>query len=76
MKLLSIIIPAYNAEPYIEHLMNRLKPQITEEVEVIVVDDGSKFPYIPPYNWITFHQFEQNRGVSAARNKGIDMAHS
>lgn len=74
MKLLSIIIPAYNAEPYIEHLMNRLKPQITEEVEVIVVDDGSKFPYIPPYNWITFHQFEQNRGVSAARNKGIDMA--
>lgn len=74
MKLLSIIIPAYNAEPYIEHLMNRLKPQITEEVEIIVVDDGSKFPYIPPYNWITFHQFEQNRGVSAARNKGIDMA--
>jgi glycosyltransferase involved in cell wall biosynthesis len=72
--LLSIIIPAYNAEPYIEHLMNRLKPQITEEIEVIVVDDGSKFPYIPPYNWITFHQFEQNRGVSAARNKGIDMA--
>ena len=41
MHKLSIIIPAYNAEPYIEHLINRLKPQVRDDVEVLVVDDGS-----------------------------------
>lgn len=72
--LLSIIIPAYNAEPYIESLINTLKPQITDEVEVIVIDDGSKAPYLPPYKWIHVERFEDNRGVSAARNYGIDLA--
>lgn len=71
---LSIIIPAYNAEPYIESLINALKPQITDEVEVIVIDDGSKTPYLPPYKWIHVERFEDNRGVSAARNHGIDLA--
>lgn len=71
---LSIIIPAYNAEPYIDHLIQNLKPQITDEVEVIVIDDGSKTPYLPPYKWIHVERFEDNRGVSAARNHGIDLA--
>ena len=71
---LSIIIPCYNAEPYIEHLMQRLKPQITDEVEVIVIDDGSKTPYIASYDWISVHRFEKNSGVSAARNYGLDIA--
>ena len=48
---LSIIIPAYNAEPYIDELLNRLNPQITKEVEVIVIDDGSRVPYIAPTIW-------------------------
>ena len=38
---LSIIIPCYNAEPYIDELMKSLMPQVTDDVEVIVVDDGS-----------------------------------
>lgn len=71
---LSIIIPAYNAEPYIDHLIQNLKPQITDEVEVIVIDDGSKTPYLPPYEWVHVERFEDNRGVSAARNHGIDLA--
>lgn len=71
---LSIIIPAYNAEPYIDHLIQNLKPQITDEVEVIVIDDGSNTPYLPPYEWIRLERFEDNRGVSAARNHGIDLA--
>lgn len=71
---LSIIIPAYNAEPYIDQLMQTLKLQITDEVEVIVIDDGSKIPYLPPYEWIRLERFEDNRGVSAARNHGIDLA--
>lgn len=68
-----MIIPAYNAEPYIEHLINRLKPQITDEVEVIVVDDGSDFPYLPPYEWVKVIT-QKNKGVSAARNTGLNNA--
>lgn len=70
---LSIIIPAYNAEPYIEHLITRLKPQITDEVEVLVIDDGSKFPYLSPYDWVKVTR-KENGGVSSARNKGLDIA--
>ena len=70
---LSIIIPAYNAEPYIEHLITRLKPQITDEVEVLVIDDGSEFPYLPPYDWVKVTR-KENGGVSSARNKGLDIA--
>lgn len=70
---LSIIIPAYNAEPYIDELINVLKPQITEEVEVIIVDDGSRMPYLAPYDWVNVCR-QENAGVSAARNKGLDKA--
>ena len=68
--VLSIIIPAYNAEPYIEHLIQRLKPQINDEIEVLVIDDGSEFPYLAPYDWVRVIRTE-NRGAAAARNLGI-----
>ena len=68
---LSIIIPAYNAEPYIEHLINRLKPQINKNVEVLVVDDGSKFPYLAPYKWVRVIR-QENKGLAGARNTGIE----
>ena len=71
---LSIIIPAYNAEPYIEKLITKLHAQVTKDVEVIVVDDGSDFPYLAAYPEIQVIRFEKNRGVSAARNAGLDRA--
>lgn len=70
--LLSIIVPAYNAEPYINALMERLETQISEDVEVIVIDDGSKVPYVGP-KWAKVYR-QENGGVSAARNKGLDEA--
>lgn len=72
MVKLSIIIPAYNAEPYIYELYNNLKPQLTDEVEVIVVDDGSKIPVEEMEGFKVIRQ--NNQGVSAARNTGIDNA--
>ena len=71
MHKLSIIIPAYNAEPYIEHLIQRLKPQIREEIEVLVIDDGSRFPYLPPYEWVRVIR-QENKGLAGARNTGIE----
>lgn len=70
---LSIIIPTYNSEPYIDDLMKALTPQLTPEVEVIVIDDGSDFPYLPSYPGIKVHR-QDNKGVSAARNKGLKLA--
>lgn len=69
---LSIIIPAYNAGPYIYELYGNLKPQLTDEVEVIVVDDGSRIPVEEKEGFKVIRQ--NNQGVSAARNTGIDNA--
>ena len=70
---LSIIIPAYNAEPYIDELINMLKPQITDEIEVLVVDDGSRQPYLAPYDFVKVYR-KENGGCSTARNLGLDKA--
>ena len=40
MKLLSIVIPSYNSEDYIEHCVESLLVG-GEDVEIIIVDDGS-----------------------------------
>lgn len=73
MVKLSIIIPCYNAEPYIDELMKSLMPQTMEEVEVIVVDDGSKFPYLPNFPKVKVFR-KENGGVSSARNLGLKKA--
>ena len=67
---LSIIIPTYNAEPFIFELVERLKPQIIN-AEIIIVDDGSTKPLdIPGFKVI----HKQNGGVSSARNRGLEEA--
>ena len=63
----------YNTEPYIDELLKCLAPQLTTEVEVIVIDDGSDFPYLPPFPGIKVNR-QTNKGVSAARNKGLKLA--
>lgn len=73
MKKLTIIIPCYNAEPYIDELLKRLKPQMTDEVEVIVIDDGSRFPFLSPVTGIKTIR-KANGGAASARNRGIDEA--
>ena len=68
---LSIIIPCYNTQPYLEALISRIRPQLTDEVEIIVIDDGSaekvKIEGIKVVR-------QKNKGVSAARNRGLKEA--
>lgn len=73
MKKLSIIIPVYNAEPYISELIECLHPQLTDDVEVICIDDGSRIPFIPKKDHIKFLR-QENKGVSSARNRGLKIA--
>lgn len=70
---MSIIIPCYNAEPYIDELLGCLAPQINDNVEVIVVDDGSKKPFKAEHEWAKVIR-QDNQGASAARNRGLDEA--
>ena len=70
---LSIVIPAYNAEPYLSDLLDRLAPQITNKVEVIIIDDGSKAAVHTDYKWAKVLR-QENEGCSSARNAGIDKA--
>jgi len=39
--VLSILIPVYNTERYLKELMKDLKPQLNDDIEVIIFDDGS-----------------------------------
>ena len=78
MILLSIIIPCYNAEPYIFELLECLEKQIHNQpdVEVIIIDDCSTKPLELPseYTWCSLHRFKHNQGAAAARNAGLDVA--
>lgn len=73
MPILSVIIPYYNAQKYTDELLNVLNPQITEDIEVILIDDGSKIPFKTKYKWLRVIR-QENGGASAARNTGLDNA--
>ncbi|MDY3763525.1 MAG: glycosyltransferase [Candidatus Ventricola sp.] len=77
----SVIIPVYNCEPFLKTCIDSLRAQTLEEIELIFVCDAS------PDNSLSILRdaeradsrirviaFEQNRGVSAARNAGIELA--
>ncbi len=70
---LSIIIPAYNAEPYLKELIDCLDKQMNDSTEVIIVDDGSKTKVDYSRKWLRIIR-QKNKGAGAARNKGIDNA--
>lgn len=83
--LLSIIIPIFRVEKYIEACLNSVLKQLpTDDVEVILVNDGTpdhsmdlarsllkKYPHVLPH--VVFID-QKNQGLSAARNTGIRHA--
>ena len=75
--LLSVIIPAYNVEDYIEECLNSVFQQLTDDVEVIIVDDGSNdrtSELIRQYKKSGVVVVSQkNSGIAAARNSGLDI---
>ena len=79
--LLSIIIPAFNAENYIEKCINRIVPLLDCDVECIVVDDGSTDDtakiadaYAEKYPTIVKAIHKENGGHGDAVNTGIAHA--
>lgn len=73
--LVSVIVPAYNAEKYIEKTLASIFAQSFTDYEVIVVDDGStdQTPVMLKAfeDRITYIRQENSGGPSSPRNKGI-----
>lgn len=78
--LVTVVIPVYNAEPALAETLDCLASQTYQDIEVLLVDDGStdasadicrsfverdsRFRYI----------YQDNAGAGAARNHGLDLA--
>lgn len=78
--LVSIIIPVYNAEKYILHCLNSVENQSYNNLEIVVVNDGSTDgsdelckSYAEAHRNVTVLN-QKNLGLSAARNSGIRYA--
>ena len=77
---ISIIVPVYRAEKYLNRCVDSILSQTYTALEVILVDDGSPDQsgamcdgYAKKDSRVkVIHQ--KNRGVAAARNRGLDMA--
>ena len=78
--LVSVIIPAYNAEDYISETLSSVLAQTYKNIEILVIDDGSQdktSQIVKSFaegnsNIILLQQ--SNKGVAAARNLGIEKA--
>ena len=76
----SVIIPVYNGEKYLEDTLKSISAQTLSEIEILCVDDGST-----DHSWEILQQFaaqdsrivllkQKNAGAGAARNYGLKTA--
>lgn len=80
--ILSVIVPVFNTEEYLEQCVNSILNQTLQDIEVILVDDGStdKSPFIcDKYAEMdvrvkVLHQ--ENRGLIQARKVGIELSNA
>lgn len=78
--LVSVIVPVYNAASYLDGTINSILNQTLRDIEIIIVDDGSTdnsrdiiLKYGEKDDRIKII-YQENLGVSGARNNGINMA--
>ncbi len=78
--MLSVIVPAYNAEKYLKRCIDSILNQTLKNIEIIIIDDGSRDNtyaicdiYASRYsNIIVKHQ--ENKGLLATREVGVNIA--
>lgn len=77
--LISVIVPVYNVEKYIERTIKSIQNQDYENLEIIIVDDGSSDTSPRIINQLAQNDkrikviHKENGGVSSARNRGLEI---
>lgn len=77
MKKVSIIVPVYNGQDFINRCLNSLINQTYSNVEIIVINDGStdnSLDLLKKYNDKIILINKENSGVSDSRNLGLEKA--
>ena len=80
MLKVSVIVPVYNGDEYIESCIKNILNQTLKDIELILVNDGSKDNTLnickkyADFNSRIVLINQENQGVSSARNKGIDIS--
>lgn len=78
----SIIIPVYNVEKYLDECLDSICGQTLKEIEIICVNDGSTDKSLDILKRYAYDDqriivlSQENSGLSVARNSGIKFAHS
>ncbi len=77
----SIIVPVYNVEKYLSTCLDSLINQTLQDIEIICVNDATPDgcqmileEYAAKDKRISIYQHSRNRGLSAARNTGLEQA--
>lgn len=76
----SVVIPVYNTEAYVEEAVRSIMNQMLRDIEIIIIDDGSTDNSLSVIKKLAIEDsriqyFSQiNQGQSVARNAGIDKA--
>jgi glycosyltransferase involved in cell wall biosynthesis len=73
-KLVSIVIPVYNSERFLEECLNSILEQTYQNIEIIAIDDGSNDSSLDILNNFSnkIHIFSQkNQGLAISLNLGI-----
>ena len=81
MPKVSVIVPVYNVEKYLERCLNSLVNQTLDDIEIIIVNDGTKDnsekiikEFLDKYPQKIIYLKKENGGLSDARNYGIPYA--
>ena len=78
MAKVSVIIPIFNVEDYLEECLNSVVNQTLKDIEIICINDGSTDGSLEILNSMDDERItiidQENRGASAARNVGIKHA--
>lgn len=76
--MISVVVPLYNKEKQIAHTLQSVFNQTFQDFEIVIVDDGSTDGSVAEVEKYSDSRIrlvhQQNAGVSAARNRGIEEA--
>lgn len=79
--MISVIVPIFNSQPYLQDCLESIKNQSYKDFEVILINDGSLDDseaicksFIQENNLDICYFYQENKGVSSARNKGLELA--